>query len=214
MRRPSAANMVRLPLQVRALTDPVSLSASVGPGQANRPADLQLLRGMLNAFVDRGLLDARFRVATEGEWDASVAAALQAVENQYFFGEADPDNKLDTNDTLFQFLVHGNAASQALAATLTNETYMLAAVMVPGGVDRTKRTVLRKQVMVKGRMVTQKEVHTAAWLQLRRWPMPHPHRRQPRLARPPPACARPKRRCCSAVLCPAAAGCRCAAAPT
>jgi predicted chitinase len=142
------------------MAEPVSLSAPVGPGQANRPADLKLLRGMLDGFVDRGLLDARFRVAADGDWDASLAAALQAVENLYFFGEADPDNKLDTNDTLFQFLAHGNEASQALAATLSNETYMLAAVMVPGGVDRTKRTVVRTPVVVKGKTVIQKEVHT------------------------------------------------------
>lgn len=100
-----------------------ALSAPVGPGQPNRPDDLRLLRQALNDFSNRGFLQPPLPLAAEGGWDATVAAALQAVENQYFFGEADPDNKLQTNDTLFQFLVQCGQDSQRLAASLSSETY-------------------------------------------------------------------------------------------
>jgi len=135
-----------------------TLSAPVGPGQPNRPDDLRLLRQALIDFSNRGFLQPPITLAAEGGWDATVAAALQAVENQYFFGEADPDNKLETNDTLFQFLVQSGEDSQRLAASLSSETYGLAAAMVPGGVDRTKRSTVQTPQLVNGKMVMKREV--------------------------------------------------------
>ncbi|MFT3818728.1 MAG: glycoside hydrolase family 19 protein [Rubrivivax sp.] len=135
-----------------------TLSAPVGPGQANLPDDLKLLRQALNDFSSRGFLQPSVTLPAEGGWDAAVAAALQAVENQYFYGEADPDNKLETQDTLFQFLVQAGSDSQRVAASLSGETYALAAAMVPGGVDRSKRTTVSTPQLVNGKMVMKREV--------------------------------------------------------
>ena len=135
-----------------------TLSAPVGPGQPNRPDDLKLLRQALNDFSSRGFLQPPITLPAEGGWDAALAAALQAVENQYFYGEADPDNKLETNDTLFQFLVQSGQDSQRVAASLSGETYGLAAAMVPGGVDRTKRSTVQTPQLVNGKTVMKREV--------------------------------------------------------
>jgi len=135
-----------------------ALSAPVGPGQGNLPDDLRLLRQALNDFSNRGFLQPPVTLPAEGGWDAAVAAALQAVENQYFYGEADPDNKLETNDTLFQFLVQSGQDSQRIAASLSGETYGLAGAMVPGGVDRSKRTTVVTPQLVNGKTVMKREV--------------------------------------------------------
>ena len=139
---------------------PAALSAPVGPGQPNRPDDMRLLRHFLNAFIERGyFLQPMVALAAEGGWDDAVAKALRNVENNYFYGQADPDTKLETGDTLFQFLVQADASVKVLAASLSNETYLLATAMVPGGVDRIKRTISKKQVQVNGHAKRVQEVH-------------------------------------------------------
>lgn len=134
-----------------------TLSAPVGPGQPNLPDDLRTLRQVLNEFSTRGFLQPAVTLPAEGGFDAAVAAALQAVENQYFFGEADPDNKLEANDTLFRFLVQAGQDSQQIAASLSGETYALAAAMVPGGIDRQKRTTVTTPQLVNGKTVMKRE---------------------------------------------------------
>jgi predicted chitinase len=87
-----------------------------------------------------------------------VVSALQAIENRYFFGEADPNNRIETNDTLFQFLVNADLSAKEIAATLSPETYTLAEKMVPGGADYFNRTTIKTQVVVDGKTTIKKEV--------------------------------------------------------
>jgi Chitinase class I len=95
-----------------------------------------------------------------GPWDTSVAGALKAVETQYFFGEADPNNKLENDDTLFQFLVKASAANQCFAETLSAEVYHLAAVMVPGRADHVSRKTITTKEIVNGKPHIKKERKT------------------------------------------------------
>jgi Chitinase class I len=140
------------------MTNPVRLMAAVGPGQTNLADDLRLLRALLNAFIGRGYLPGVQTMAETGGWDVTLAQTLQAVEDKYFFGEADPNNRLETNDTLFQFLVQTETAGRTLTQSLSNEVFELASAMVPGGVDRIKRTVVTTIQDVGGKKTPKKEV--------------------------------------------------------
>lgn len=75
------------------MADVPTLSAPVGPNQTNAANDMRLVRRYLNAYIRVGHLGPLVEIAAEGA-DSSVASALQNVENFYFFGEADPNNKL------------------------------------------------------------------------------------------------------------------------
>ena len=55
--------------------------------------------------------------------------------------------------------MQADASVKVLAASLSNETYLLATAMVPGGVDRMKRTISKKQVQVNGHAKRVQEVH-------------------------------------------------------
>jgi hypothetical protein len=94
--------------QLMARTTP-TLTSPVGPGQANTPSDMRLLHRLLNAFIARGYLIPYSPIAEDGGWDSQVASALQAVEDRYFYGEADPNNKLENSDSLFIFLLRRKA---------------------------------------------------------------------------------------------------------
>lgn len=117
-----------------------------------------MLRKHLNDFIRKGYLPQKTELPEEGGWDQPFATAMQSIENQFFYGEADPDNRLDNTDTLFQFLVQSQLAEKNLAATLSNEVYVLASTMVPGGVDRIKRTTLKTREVVNGKQVIKKTV--------------------------------------------------------
>jgi hypothetical protein len=135
------------------------LSAPVGAGQPNNMADVVLVRSYLNGLGRAGLLPHwRGSIPDVGPWDGDVAAGIKAVEEQYFYGEADPNNKLENDDTLFQFIVHAADARACFAETLSNEVYKLAAVMVPGGADHTKRKIVATTTIVKGKPQVQKQV--------------------------------------------------------
>jgi predicted chitinase len=136
----------------------IALTAPIGPGQPNTLEDLQLVRRYLNRFITAGYLPELKPIPELGGWTSEVASALQAIENRYFFGEADPNNRIETNDTLFQFLVGADLSAKQIAATLSPETYALAEKMVPGGADWTKRTTLKTKVVVNGKTTIQKEV--------------------------------------------------------
>src|SRR5262245_56019552 len=136
----------------------VVLRAPIGPGQPNTLEDLQLVRRYLNRFIAAGYLPELKPIPEVGAWGSDVASALQAIENRYFFGEADPNNRIETNDTLFQFLVNADLSAKEIAATLSPETYTLAEKMVPGGADWTKRTTLKTKVVVNGKTTIKKEV--------------------------------------------------------
>lgn len=133
------------------MADTPILSAPVGPGQTNNADDLHLVRKYLNAFISGGFLGPRTEIPAQGGWDPVVAMTLKAVEEAYFFGRADPNNKLENGDTLFQFLVQSDLGYQMLGSSLSAETYALAAAMVPGGVDRIKRTVVKTKDLVNGK---------------------------------------------------------------
>ena len=107
------------------MADTPTLSAPVGPNQPNTANDMRLVRRYLNAYIRAGNLGPLIEIAPEGGWDSSVAYALQNVENFYFFGEADPNNKLESTDTLFQFLVQSESTRSSIAASLSSETYTL-----------------------------------------------------------------------------------------
>jgi hypothetical protein len=136
-----------------------TLTSPVGPGQANTPEDMRLVRRYLNAFIARGYLVPFAPVAEEGSWDSQVAAALQAVEDRYFYGEADPNNKIENGDTLFNFLTQAESATLNLGRTLSGEVYTLASLMVPGGVDYYKRTTVKEKSVVNGKTVETKTIH-------------------------------------------------------
>jgi hypothetical protein len=143
------------------VADVPTLSAPVGPNQTNAANDMRLVRRYLNAYIRAGHLGPLVEIAAEGGWDSSVASALQNVENFYFFGEADPNNKLESNDTLFQFLVQSELTRSSIAASLSSETYSLAALMVPGGADHIKRTTVKTTEIVNGKSVVKKTVTEA-----------------------------------------------------
>lgn len=86
-----------------------------------------------------------------GGWDSAVAKALKGVEEKYFYGSADPNNRLENDDTLFRFLATVDLTQREIAATLSDEAYQLAAVMVPGGADWLKRTVVKTPETVNGK---------------------------------------------------------------
>lgn len=134
------------------------LTNPVGVNQPNNPQDLVLVRGLLNRFISLGQLPGIAQLPAEGAWDAALAAALKAVEGKYFFGMADPDRALENGDTLFEFLAATDLAHQQIAATLSAEVYQLAAVMVPGGADWTKRTVIKRPVIVDRKSVIKTDV--------------------------------------------------------
>lgn len=140
------------------MADVPTLSAPVGPNQTNAASDMQLVRKYLNAYIRAGQLGPLVEIASEGGWDASVAYALQNIENLYFFGEADPNNKLENNDTLFQFLVQSELVRSSIASSLSSETYTLAALMAPGGADHMKRTTAKTTEIVNGKAVVKKTV--------------------------------------------------------
>jgi hypothetical protein len=120
---------------------------------------MRLVRRYLNAFIARGYLVPFAPVAEEGSWDSQVAAALQAVEDRYFYGEADPNNKIENGDTLFNFLTQAESATLNLGRTLSGEVYTLASLMVPGGVDYYKRTTVKEKSVVNGKTVETKTIH-------------------------------------------------------
>ncbi len=137
---------------------PHALSAPVGSGQPNTLEDMRAVRQYLNAFLARGYLVPYAAIAEEGGWDSQVAAALQAIEDRYFYGEADPNNKLENGDTLFNFLTQAEAATLNLGRTLSAEVYTLASLMVPGGVDYCKRTTVKEKSLVNGKTVETKTI--------------------------------------------------------
>ena len=128
-----------------------TLNAPVGPGQPNKPEDIALVRNLLNNFLTLELLPGLLPLPNAGGWDDAMAKALKAVESKYFFGAADPNNKLESDDTLFSFLVNTDLAQKSIASSLSAEVYQLASVMVPGGADWTKRTVIKTTETVKGK---------------------------------------------------------------
>lgn len=140
------------------MSEPAVLRSTVGPGQKNHPQDMRLLRRHLNAFIRKGYLPQKAELPEEGGWDQPFATALQSIENTFFYGEADPDNQLNTADTLFQFLVQTQLEEKKLVASLSNEVYVLASTMVPGGIDRIKRTTLKTREMVNGKPVVKKTI--------------------------------------------------------
>lgn len=135
-----------------------TLSAPVGPGQPNKPDDIALVRQLLNHFLKLELLSGLSVLPDVGGWDDAMAKALKAVESKYFFGAADPNNKLENDDTLFNFLVNADLTQKSIAASLSTEVYQLAAVMVPGGADWTKRTVVKTTETVNGKAVVKKQI--------------------------------------------------------
>lgn len=136
------------------------LSAPVGRGQQNRPEDIALVRRLLNNFANFGLLPSSTPFAESGHWDAAMAAALKTIENNYFFGSADPNDKLENGDTLFSFLCHTDSTQREIASTLSAESYQLAAVMVPGGADWTKRSVIKTTLTVNGKPKVKKQIQS------------------------------------------------------
>ncbi len=135
------------------------LRGTVGPGKTNYPEDIRLLRRYVNNLINQGYLPQLPRVTPEGGWDNEISSALQIIENTFFYGKANPDNKIDNTDTLFNFLVQSDLECRKLAASLSNEVYMLASAMVPGGIDRIKRTVIKKFEWSNGKQIVRKEVH-------------------------------------------------------
>lgn len=135
------------------------LRGTVGPGQNNHPEDIRLIRRYINNFIHRGYLPHFSQVTPEGGWNKEISSALQAIENTFFYGEANPDNKIDNTDTLFKFLVQSDLECRKLAATLSSEVYMLASAMVPGGIDRIKRTVVKKSEWSNSKQIVRKEIH-------------------------------------------------------
>ena len=135
-----------------------TLSAPVGGNLPNNPADMRVLREYLNKFIMAGYLGPLLPLPSEGTWDVNVVSAMQVLEDRYFYGKADPDNKLETNDTLFQFLVSVDNVSSGIGAQLSAETYQLAALMVPGGADWTKRTTVISTEIVNGKSVKKKQI--------------------------------------------------------
>lgn len=114
-----------------------ALNAAIGNGQKNNPEDVNLVRGLLNELIKSGKLSNTQQLASIGPWDNSVATALKAVGEQYFYGVADPNNKLETDDDLFQFLLNPPAEeSPQTGQRLSAQTYGLASTMVPGGIRR------------------------------------------------------------------------------
>ena len=136
------------------------LSAPVGPAQLNRPDDIALIRRLLNNFIKLGLLPNSTLLNETGHWDNTMAAALKTIENSYFYGSADPNNKLENNDTLFNFLCNADSTQKEIASTLSAESYQLAAAMVPGGADWTKRLVIKTTVTVNGKPKVKKQIQS------------------------------------------------------
>lgn len=137
-----------------------TLSAPVGPGQPNKPDDIALIRRLLNNFINLGLLPGLSAFAEVGTWDSAMATALKTIESNYFFGSADPNNKLENDDTLFSFLCSTDLTQKQIVSTLSDESYQLAAVMVPGGADWTKRTVIKTTEMVNGKPKIKKQIQS------------------------------------------------------
>jgi predicted chitinase len=135
-----------------------TLSAPVGPGQLNKPEDIALVRRLLNNFINLGLLPGLPAFSETGVWDETMAKALKAIEEKYFFGTADPNNKLENDDTLFNFLSNADLSQKQIAATLSAEAYQLAALMVPGGADWTKRTVIKTTETVNGKPKIKRQI--------------------------------------------------------
>lgn len=139
---------------------PTALKGPVGPGQVNNADDIHVLRALLNRMIDGGYLIPLAPLPAEDQYDDRVAYALSQVERRYFHGMADPDrqHKLETKDSLFQFLLRLDTTKSSIGETLSPEVYELAAKMVPGGIDRVKKTTVKTTVMVKGKPVVKKEV--------------------------------------------------------
>lgn len=135
-----------------------TLSAPVGPGQPNKPDDIALVRRLLNNFINLGLVSGATAFAEGGTWDSAMAAALKTIESRYFFGSADPNNKLENDDTLFSFLCNADLTQKQIASTLSAESYQLAALMVPGGADWTKRTVIKTTEVLNGKPKVKKQI--------------------------------------------------------
>ncbi|MBS0314051.1 MAG: hypothetical protein JSS05_07650 [Proteobacteria bacterium] len=112
------------------------------------------VRTLLNELAIIGLIPGVNQIPLTGSWDAAVANALHAIERQYFFGVADPNAKLENDDTLFRFLAHTAATKNSVASSLSAEAYQLAAVMVPGGADITRLIRKKARTVVNGKTFT------------------------------------------------------------
>jgi hypothetical protein len=137
---------------------PAALSAPVGPKLASKPQDVETVRALLNRAIDGGLLIPLAPIPPTGGWDDHVTFALNQVERRYFHGLADPNGKLETSDSLFQFLVHADITQRQLGAQLSAEMYQLAAHMVPGGMDIVKRTIVKTSTLLHGKTVVKKTI--------------------------------------------------------
>ena len=138
------------------MTNRSTLSAPIGNKQPNRPEDLQLVRQLLNNFIVNGALPGFSALAISSTWDESVSRVLRAVERKYFYGNADPNNKLENEDTLFKFLINTDLTQKNIGSSLSNEAYKLAAAMVPGGSDWIRRTTVKVTEIVNGKQVIKK----------------------------------------------------------
>jgi predicted chitinase len=113
------------------------LSASVGKGQPNRPADVLTVQKLLNALIGDGFAIPLKRLEESSSFDGATEQAIHVVEREYFDGIADPFHRVEPGGEIHRFLTHVAEETHPSRprARLSEEMYGLAKVMVPGGAD-------------------------------------------------------------------------------
>jgi len=132
---------------------PLRLGAAVGPKQPNHRADVLLVQKLLNNLIvdlDLGPLQT---IPESGMYDAVTGKTIQAAEDRYFNGMADPLHRILPDSDLFNFMLDvqdGMAYLPLQPHNLSREMYDLAAKMVPLGADR----LVHASILVQGSIRT------------------------------------------------------------
>jgi predicted chitinase len=144
-----------------------ALSAPIGPGQSNRPADVLAIKKLLNQIIDHHYLTFLQHLPETSVYDKTLESALRAIQQWYFFEARDPHGVVAPGDTLFQFLTEMaiRAENRTIAQEIMSDLYPMAAKMVPGGVDHISfKTITAtgangKKVHQKQRVVRPGNIH-------------------------------------------------------
>jgi len=128
-----------------------TLTAAVGPGQPNNRDDVLTVQRLLNAVFGRRRIPTGVCLVENGIYSQQTEFAIRSFERLYFYGISDPFHRIEPDEDMFCHLQYAAAMTTAvLDPVLSNELYMLAAIMVPGGRDRLLNARPKRTHMLTG----------------------------------------------------------------
>jgi peptidoglycan hydrolase-like protein with peptidoglycan-binding domain len=136
--------------EVGAPSGSVRLSASVGAGGANRPADGMAVQTLLNKFIVPGKLPGVEPLTTDGKVGARTIAAIRAFQ-QRFLAMAKPDGRVDP----------GGRTLGALNGSILQQPASTAGTPVAGGGAATGCTVQAATARCGDCVASERRLHTA-----------------------------------------------------